>query len=337
MAKSKAKPVKKTPAKPSKPAAKPVAKAAGKSSAKGKPVAKPAAKTPAKPVAKAKPVSKSAKAPAKPVAKAKAAPAPKKVEKASVKKAEVKKPVAPAKKNEKIEKVVPVKSAKAEVVKPAKPAKVDVKKEVVKPEPKDLKKSSKIEDAKKDKGGKKTRPVKNEEEDIDDDFIADDLGGSEIEEYEEELAIVEELDEEEVEEGEEIAVEVKDRDSEEIILTDAEGNRYCRARDCDQIANVDAYCRYHYLLYWRKIQNRKKILADGKLERYIDELTARYPDKFLEMIRRDLRSEKDFLAAIQEMEIDESGMENEFEEDASSFIDEVRGMGESTGVEDDEF
>lgn len=124
---------------------------------------------------------------------------------------------------------------------------------------------------------------------------------------------------------------------EEIVLTDAEGRRYCRVKDCDQIATVDSYCRYHYLLYWKKIQVRKKILSEGKLERYIEELTARYPDKFLDMLRKDLRSEKEFLAAIQELEIDESSSEGEFEDEAQTYIDEVRGMSEtspSTGEEE---
>ena len=71
----------------------------------------------------------------------------------------------------------------------------------------------------------------------------------------------------------------------------------------------------------------------------MEELTSRYPDKFLEMIRRDLRTEKDFLAAIQELEIDESVQDNEFEEDTSAYIEEVRGMGDNggSGVEDDEY
>jgi hypothetical protein len=102
------------------------------------------------------------------------------------------------------------------------------------------------------------------------------------------------------------------------------------------VAGVDCYCRYHYLLYWKKIQVRKKILTDGKLERYVEELTSRYPDKFLEMIRRDLRTEKDFLSAIQELEIDESNLENEFEEDTQTFIDEVRGINEGASI-DEEF
>jgi hypothetical protein len=186
---------------------------------------------------------------------------------------------------------------------------------------------------------KKGKAVKKEETEIEDDFIADDdMIGDEIGEYEEELKAVEEA-EEEPEIVEEWTGEEKQKTDEEVVLTDAEGRRYCRARDCDQIAVVDAYCRFHYLLFWKKIQVRKKILADGKLERYVEELTSRYPDKFLEMIRRDLRTEKDFIGAIQELEIDESANENEFEEDTSAFIEEVRGMGENTntGVEDDEY
>jgi hypothetical protein len=123
---------------------------------------------------------------------------------------------------------------------------------------------------------------------------------------------------------------------EEIVLTDAEGRRYCRVKDCDQLSAVDGYCRYHYLALWKKIQVRKKILSEGKLERYIEELTARYPDKFLEMLRKDLRSEKEFLAAIQELEIDENADNGEFEDEAQNYIDEVRGM-EPTARDDDDF
>jgi hypothetical protein len=124
--------------------------------------------------------------------------------------------------------------------------------------------------------------------------------------------------------------------TEEVVLTDADGRRYCRVKDCDQIAVVEAYCRYHYLLFWKRIQIRKKILSEGKLERYIEELTARYPDKFLDMLRKDLRSEKEFLAAIQELEIDESAVDGEFEDETQSYIDEVRGMGESNNSRDDD-
>lgn len=130
--------------------------------------------------------------------------------------------------------------------------------------------------------------------------------------------------EEPVEEPAELEAPAEQEEA-EIVLTDAEGRRYCRVKDCDQLAAVEGYCRYHYLLFWKRIQIRKKILTEGKLERYVEELTARYPDKFLEILRKDLRTEKDFTSAIQELEIDESAVDNEFEDEAQTYIDEVRG------------
>ncbi|MEK2688810.1 hypothetical protein [Bdellovibrio sp. GT3] len=297
---------------------------------------KPAAKTPAKPAKKApvKAASKPApkKAAPKTVVKKKAEKAP---AKAAPKKPEVKKKVEA--------KVEPKAKVSAKSVKEVKETKAEVsKKEKVEkkaaPVPAPEKAVAPKKDAKAPKKGKGKK--EKEESDMDDDFIADDdaMMGDEIGEYEEELKAVEES-EEEIEVIEDWTAEEKDKSDEEIVLTDAEGRRYCRARDCDQVAVVDVYCRYHYLLFWKKIQVRKKILTDGKLERYVEELTSRYPDKFLEMIRRDLRTEKDFLAAIQELEIDESAGEGEFEEDTNAFIEEVRGMGDSGGSvsDDDEY
>ncbi len=122
----------------------------------------------------------------------------------------------------------------------------------------------------------------------------------------------------------------------DVILTDAEGRQLCRVKDCDQPSVVEGYCRYHYLFFWKKIQNRKKILSEGKLEQYIEELTSRYPLKFLELIRKDLSSEPDFMSAIQELDIDEGNNIDEFEDE--NFIEEVRGIGSGdTERVDDEY
>lgn len=45
---------------------------------------------------------------------------------------------------------------------------------------------------------------------------------------------------------------------------------------------------------------------------YIEELISKYPDKYIEAIRQDLNSEKDFAKVITDMEI---------EEDVEDFID----------------
>lgn len=133
-----------------------------------------------------------------------------------------------------------------------------------------------------------------------------------------------------------VELDYEEEFEEEIVLTDAEGNVICRLADCDQVAQVDGYCRYHYLLFWKKIQSRKKILSEGKLERYIEELTARYPDKFLEVLKKDLRNQKDFLSAIQELEIDEPQDLSDYEEEEQNFIEEIRGVSDSNSMRDED-
>ncbi len=123
----------------------------------------------------------------------------------------------------------------------------------------------------------------------------------------------------------------------DVLLTDAEGRVLCRFAGCDAPAVVESYCRYHYLLNWKKIQLRKKILAEGKLENYINELTARYPDKYLEMMKSDLKSEKDFLAAVQELEIDDPDAAMS-DSDAENYLEEVRGIrGDNRGSSEDDY
>ncbi len=176
---------------------------------------------------------------------------------------------------------------------------------------------------------------KKKDEEIEDDLIGDAFGESEIAEYEDDLKAVEDDEDDAI-----IEVIEDDEDDvkkdEEVYLTDSEGRRLCKVRDCDQVATVDVYCRYHYLLLWKKIQIRKNILNDGKLEKYLEDLTSRYPDKFLEVIKKDLKTEKDFLSVIQEMELDENAIsEIENEEEVQSFADEIRGIGETPSMDED--
>lgn len=253
----------------------------------------------------AKKTDKKAKAPAKPAAKAakkvakpvkKAAPAPKAAKKSA--KPVAKKAAAPAKK-----------PAKVDLKKAAKKTAEPLKKEALKKSAKDVAKDSAIPKDKKLKVEAKAP-------------VAEPKGkkGKKVaaEVVEEEAPV-------------EMKAPVKD-----IVLTDAEGRELCRVKDCDQPWVVEGYCRYHYLLFWKKIQNRKKILSEGKLEQYIEELTSRYPLKFLELIRKDLSTEADFFSAIQELDIDENNNIDEFEDE--NFMEEVRGIGSSeTERVDDEY
>ena len=157
--------------------------------------------------------------------------------------------------------------------------------------------------------------------------------------FDDEVAQYEDLKTKTPEQMEELrALLGEDTDDEvEIALRDAEGRLYCRMRECDELSLVDGYCRFHYLKLWKKIQLRKKILTDGKLEKYIEELTLRYPDKYIEMIRDDLKSEKHFLAAIQELEIEDVNEEAVESDEDQGLLEEVRGIQTIGDTDDDSF
>lgn len=122
----------------------------------------------------------------------------------------------------------------------------------------------------------------------------------------------------------------------EVVLTNAEGKRYCKVADCDEVEAIDSYCRLHYIMYWKRNKTKAKILEGGKLDKYIEELTNRYPDKYLEMLKKDLQSEKEFNGIIAEMDAEDAEEELESEEDDNRFIEEVRGTVTSGGTDDDE-
>ena len=123
----------------------------------------------------------------------------------------------------------------------------------------------------------------------------------------------------------------------EVVLTNADGKQYCKVHDCDQGQTTEGYCRLHYIALWKRNRSKVKILEGGKLDKYIEDLTSKYPDKYLEMLRKDLSSEKDFTAIVAEMDVEDSGDDNESEEEASRFIEEVRGGVPATDDDDGGF
>jgi hypothetical protein len=80
----------------------------------------------------------------------------------------------------------------------------------------------------------------------------------------------------------------------------------CREVACEGLATSGGYCRMHYIKNWKKIKRKELILKEGKLNQYIEELVAKYPDKYIEAIRQDLASEKDFAKVIYDLDLDES-------------------------------
>lgn len=103
------------------------------------------------------------------------------------------------------------------------------------------------------------------------------------------------------------------------------GEAVCREVACEGLATTGGYCRMHYIKNWKKIKRKELILKEKKLNQYIEELVAKYPDKYIEAIRQDLANDKDFAKVIADLDLDESIDDFEMEGDnADSFIDNIR-------------
>jgi hypothetical protein len=106
----------------------------------------------------------------------------------------------------------------------------------------------------------------------------------------------------------------------------------CRETACESLATALTYCRLHYIKNWKKIKRKEIILKEGKLNQYIEELVVKYPDKYIEAIRQDLASDKDFAQVIVDLDLDESVDDFEADgENAEGLIDNIKGSFDDEG------
>lgn len=89
----------------------------------------------------------------------------------------------------------------------------------------------------------------------------------------------------------------------------------CREPGCENDFSIGGYCRLHYIKNWRKIKRKEAIIASGQLNNYVEELVSKYPDKYLDVIRQDLASEKDWSKVVVDLELDSADEESGAEED----------------------
>ena len=100
----------------------------------------------------------------------------------------------------------------------------------------------------------------------------------------------------------------------------------CREVACEGLATAAGYCRLHYIKNWKKIKRKEVILREKKLNQYIEELIAKYPEKYIEAIRQDLASDKDFAKVIYDLDLDEGVDDFEMEggDAVDSLIDTIK-------------
>ena len=115
----------------------------------------------------------------------------------------------------------------------------------------------------------------------------------------------------------------------------------CREPGCDLDFTLVGYCRMHYIKNWRRIKRKEGILASGQLNNYVEELVNKYPDKYLDVIREDLATEKQWSKVVTDLELEGSDDDAVVDEDNEAVPEGVRpassgGGGGSRGEFDDE-
>lgn len=97
--------------------------------------------------------------------------------------------------------------------------------------------------------------------------------------------------------------------------------RRCREPGCENEKTLGSFCRLHYIKNWRKIKRKEAIIGSGQLNNYVEELASKYPDKYLDVIRQDLASEKEWAKSALELELDANDDEAVVDEDLEPSAD----------------
>jgi hypothetical protein len=72
--------------------------------------------------------------------------------------------------------------------------------------------------------------------------------------------------------------------------------KICEEADCKNVQSTKRYCRLHYLKNWKKVKEQEGKKSASKLNRYVEGIVKKHPDRYMEVIRKDLsgRGELDF-------------------------------------------
>lgn len=65
--------------------------------------------------------------------------------------------------------------------------------------------------------------------------------------------------------------------------------KICKEEGCTNASTTKGYCRLHYLRNWKQIKDGERRKAAKKLNRYIEHVIRKHPDRYVDIIKRDLR------------------------------------------------
>ena len=97
--------------------------------------------------------------------------------------------------------------------------------------------------------------------------------------------------------------------------------KICVETGCKNTQTTKGYCRLHYLKNWKEIREASRKKSADKLNKYVEGLCKKFPERYLDVIRREIKNGK--------------GHEGEASED-SGVGEMSEGVFESFGYSDDE-
>ncbi len=95
--------------------------------------------------------------------------------------------------------------------------------------------------------------------------------------------------------------------------------KICMEEGCQNVQTTHGHCRLHYLKNWKKIKDEKQKKAADKLNKYVEGICKKSPDKYVDVIRREIRTGGGDLAVASNQNSDGGGFESEFDEGVMTF------------------
>lgn len=65
--------------------------------------------------------------------------------------------------------------------------------------------------------------------------------------------------------------------------------KLCIEENCKNVQTTQNFCRLHYLKNWRQIKTTSQKKAMDRLNKYVEGICKKYPEKYVDAIRRDIK------------------------------------------------
>ncbi|MBI4367288.1 MAG: hypothetical protein HY543_10755 [Deltaproteobacteria bacterium] len=68
--------------------------------------------------------------------------------------------------------------------------------------------------------------------------------------------------------------------------------KICKEEGCQNAQTAGGFCRLHYLKNWKRVKKQTEKKAADKLNKYVERMMRQYPDRYVDEIKKDLRTRK---------------------------------------------